>query len=432
MSTAFKMNRNLFIGEYKTPKTVKSIEGIISDLQKLFHQGHYDKCIASADRLLENSISDETRASLLCRKALCYLRLCKFKKGKETMKQALTVPTETGSSTHRKITAQLAYLYGDWARHADNPEKKKKYEDRCLEWIDFSLKNGEKGRYFLFNYLGDIMCDRENYEEALKAYNRAIRREPRDFWGYRGLANVNFKMQNFAESVKYYDQAIKVLEEETITSNKCDSVKLQAFEDIESMKESRKIALESLSATKQEKQVLVVCIEEAQTTDTDTDEEEKVSSNYPKEIVSIHSFEFPDLAVNVPRFLRSGETAIRVSLKEISKSQQFEIRKLNDEGDCRIIHDSTGLALTVDGTDGIELSPLEQSLASQTWRIETRQDGASAIISNVNQKKLCAIYENDKKLRFLTKKMKLNEAGKLALQDTVKDGIDMWRLNSIN
>ena len=92
--------------------------------------------------------------------------------------------------------------------------------------------------------------------------------------------------------------------------------------------------------------------------------------------------------MDAPRFTRTGEVTIQIKLKEISKNNQFEIIRLNDEGDCHIIHAATGLALTVDKSDGIKFSPLEskQILANQTWRVETQQDGASTIISNVNRK----------------------------------------------
>lgn len=134
------------------------------------------------------------------------MRLDKFEKAKETILQALKVPTETGSRSHRKITAQIAYLYADWASfHADDPDKKKVYEDSSLEWIDYCLKNGENYRYFLYNHLGNIMNDRENDEEALKAYNQAIKIDPRDFWAYRGIANINFKLQKFDESIERYN-----------------------------------------------------------------------------------------------------------------------------------------------------------------------------------------------------------------------------------
>ena len=203
-----------------------------------------------------------------------------------------------------------------------------------------------------------------------------------------------------------------------------DVAKLRTLADIEKMKESRKTAEELLSRTKKEKQVLLVRIEENQTTNTVEEEE---TTSYPKETVSIHSSDFLDLALDVPRFTRGPETALRISLGEISKNHQFEIIKLNDEGDCHIIHAATGLALTVNGSDGIKLSLLEpkQNLDNQIWKIETQQDGASKIISKGNKKKLCAIYENRKEIKFLSKQGKLKEAGKLTLQDskdTVKDG----------
>ena len=410
-----------------------SLEKQVAAIEQSFNQSWYDESIDAIDKLLSTSIPDQTRTSLLCRKALCFVRLFKFEQAEETLLEALKVPVEIDSSSHRTITAQLAYLYGDWANsYVENPDKKKYYQDLCLEWIECCFRNGEKRRHFLYNSMGDIMCDRENYKDALKAYNQAIRIQPKDFWVYRSLANVNFKLQNFAKSIKYYDQAIRALEEESSTSQKSDSVKLKTLANIEKMKENRERAREFLSAAKTEKQVLLVCKEEAQTAKI-VEEEETTTTSSQKEAVSIHSFEFPDLVVDVPRFIRAGGATIQLKLKEISKNNQFEIIRLNDEGACHIIHAATGLALTVDKSDGIKFSPLEskQILANQTWRVETQKDGASTIISNVNKKKLCAIYDNDK-LRFLTKKMKLNEAGKLTLQDSVKDGIDLWRLSSIN
>ena len=107
--------------------------------------------------------------------------------------QALEAQTEPGSICHRKIITQLAYVYGNWASfHAANAEKKKFYEDCCLEWIDCCFKNGVTKRPHLYNYMGDIMCDRENFEKALIAYTQAITLKPKDYWAYRGVANVYF------------------------------------------------------------------------------------------------------------------------------------------------------------------------------------------------------------------------------------------------
>ena len=250
--------------------------------------------------------------------------------------------------------------------------------------------------------------------------------------------SISFKMQNFAESIAYYDRAIMALEKENKKSKKIDSIKLKNSEDIEKMKESREKARELLPATKRpEKQVLLASKEEKeQTTKTAEEEKEKVSISSQKEIISIHSFEFPDLALDVSKFARLEEAAIQISLGTITKNHQFEIIRLNDEGDCHIIHAGTGLALTVNLDEGnrIKLSPLESKVSNQTWKIEAQQGGASKIISNVNQKKLCAIYENDKKIKFYTQQMKLKEAGKLTLQDckdSIKVGIDLWLLNTI-
>ncbi len=66
------------------------------------------------------------------------------------------------------------------------------------------------------------------------------------------------------------------------------------------------------------------------------------------------------------------------------------------------------------------------------WRIETEDTGGSKIISVANRKNLCAIYENDKKAKFLTKNMKISEAGKIRPQEKVENSIDSWLLNSVN
>lgn len=282
------MIQNTSIGDQTTPKTVKSVKEIVSEMKKCFDLDRYEEYLSSVDDVLTQVTSDETRASLLWRKVRCLRELHKFEKAEETALQALTVPVRIGSTNHRKITSQLAYLYADWASfHAGNPDEEKKYEDRFLEWVDYCFKNGNERKYFLYNHMGDIMCRRGNYEEALKAYNQAIRIDKKDYWAYRGLANVNFKMQNFGESIKYYDLAIKALEEEYNSKLISDVIQLRFQADIGKMKESRKTALDLLSATNKENQVLLVCIEEVQTTKT-AEEEEKVTTSYQKE--TVHSF----------------------------------------------------------------------------------------------------------------------------------------------
>ena len=426
------MDRNSSNAKYQNRRGVKSVDPIVANMKELYDQAWYDKCIEAIDTKLPTLNSDETRIELLSRKALCFMRLFKFDKAEEIFLQVLPVATETSSYFRTKITSQLAQCYGNWAEYSDDAVKKQFYGDRCLEWIDCCLKNDRNHHFFLYNYIGDIMCDRENLEEALEAYNKANILNPKDFWAYRGFAKVSFKKKKFDQSVKYYDQAIAALEEENRTRGKNDSLKLMNLEFIEGMKTSRKKALESLPvAFKGE------ISEKVKTTNTVEEEEEKTTASYPKETVSIHSFEFPDLALDVPKFVRLEEAVIQFSVEKITKNHQFEIIKLNDEGDCHIIHAATGLALTVNGSDGIKLSLLEpkQNLDNQMWKIETQQDGASTIISNVTKKKLCAIYENRKEIKFLSKQGKLKEAGKLTLQDskdTVKDGIDLWQLSSVN
>ena len=246
------MDRNSSNDVSQTRKVFEDV--IVADVRKFFDQGQYDKCLASVDNALKKHLLDETRIILLCRKTLCYMKLNKFEKAEETLKkEALTIETEIGSSSHRTIYAQFVYLYGDWAdSYVDSPDKKKYYQDLCLEWIDRCFNNGEKERYFLYNSMGDIMCDRENYKDALKAYNQAIRIQPKDFWAYRGIANVNFKMQKFDQSIKFYDQAISALEEKNKSSKKGFVARRRAFADIEKMKESREKVLESLLVSSQE------------------------------------------------------------------------------------------------------------------------------------------------------------------------------------
>ena len=92
-----------------------------------------------------------------------------------------------------------------------------------------------------------------------------------------------------------------------------------------------------------------------------------------------------------------------------------------------------GLALTADRTNGIKLFPWnsKRKFDNQMWRIETQPNGASQIISN-GKKKLCGVYQNETKIKLLSNEMKLKEPMKLTLEDTVKDGIDLWLLSAIN
>ena len=286
----------------------------------------------------------------------------------------------------------------------------------------------------MHNNIGDILSERKEYAEAIKAYDNAIRVKPDDYWAYRGIANIYTEKQQYEDAVTFFNKAITLAEKKSSSS---DVAKIKLSEGIEKMKENRKRVSE-LSITGPKQTLLLKKSEQ--------EEERKTVSS--KEFKCIQSFEFPDLALEVcPK-----EFKLRINFKEISKNHQFEIIRINDEGNSYIIHSETGLALTAveslnetnnevtsKSNSNEKITANETSVLLlefkespyQVWRIESEDNGCSRIISTVNEKKLCAVYQNDKKSKFLSKKMKFCEAGRIELQEKPKDGIELWQFGQI-
>ena len=427
------MNKKLFKIEDKIPKEEnEAIKELVFRIEEDYGQASYDNCIDSVNKLLDSPMRDLTRAHLHFRRAVCYWKLQKYNEAEEDLLIASKLTTKAGSKGDSLgMITSIAYLYGDLAQVTkEDAEKKKHYQKLCLEKVDYCLKNGSGHKYFLHNYKADILSDRKEYDEAIQVYNRSIKIEPNDYWAYRGIANVLCETKQYDESLEYYDKAILTAEKQNLHKN--DTIRLRHLAEIEKMKEKRKKVEEALKlANQKEKQVLIIGGEESKV------EGKKLDT--PKNISCIQVFKLPDLVLEISDD-GQGEKILRISSKKVTKGHHFQVIRLNDEGCCYLVHVLTQLALTaLDDAAAADIQkesvsstvlPLEfKQSPYQVWRIETQDNGSVKIVSNVSQKKLCAVYQKNK---FLSETNKLCETGRITLQDAVTDGIDLWKVSSLD
>ncbi|CAK9253788.1 unnamed protein product [Sphagnum jensenii] len=234
--------------EYSTKEEEKNLtKELESKIDEFYRQGCFEDCIGLINDILKNPMLDRNRRThLLFKRSNCYRKMDNFEQAEDDLLKVFEMTATTGSRDfHMRVLTTMTSNYADLAKlHKDNPEKKKKYQDLCLEKGSLCV-NDSKQQYFLYNHMGDIYLDRKQIDEAIKAYTIAKKDNPDDYWGYMGIGHVYLEQKQYAESIRYYDKATELMEKKLeTTTDRTRPLHEKKFDEI---KEGRKKAIDALS-----------------------------------------------------------------------------------------------------------------------------------------------------------------------------------------
>ncbi|MBM7633905.1 tetratricopeptide repeat protein [Geomicrobium sediminis] len=81
-------------------------------------------------------------------------------------------------------------------------------DELALEQFHLALENEEGDRAAIYTNLGTLLLAANEYEDALKCYQRAIQLDEKHASAYYGAGNVCYHVDKFQEAIAFYKQAI--------------------------------------------------------------------------------------------------------------------------------------------------------------------------------------------------------------------------------